>query len=85
MRVIDAARLMSLGYEPQKLRILRALDEDGVQAWYLPNRTLIIPGTNDAKDWRRNLSFAARPSRVLAQALGRGASGARWHLSLIHI
>jgi hypothetical protein len=81
MKVIDAARIMAAGYAPRgRLDVTRSLDEGGVQAHFLADGTLVVPGTNERTDWVSfNLRALPRASRALASALRRGASGARWH------
>lgn len=81
MQVIEAARIMAAGYAPHgRLNVARSLDAGGVQAHFLTDGTLVVPGTNERMDWVDfNLRTRPRPSRALAATLRAGASGALWH------
>ena len=71
MRLTVAADLVQRAYDDRLGgSVERAYDKDGVQAYLLKDRTLVIPGTNDTSDWRRNLNVGP---------IGRGASGRGWH------
>lgn len=81
MRILQAARLMELGYEKNPpLRITHALNKKGVQAFLLRDKTLIVPGTNELSDWLQyNLRLSLRPPKIRDLITRRGASGAIWH------
>lgn len=72
MKITDAANLIQSGYDRALGGQLAApaLDQGGVEAYLLTDGTLVIPGTNDHSDWRRNLTFGR---------VDRGASGTSWH------
>ncbi|MEL7115147.1 MAG: hypothetical protein AAGP08_06065 [Pseudomonadota bacterium] len=72
MKLEFAAELIQRGYDRDLGNMLAnaPLDKNGVEAYLLTDGTLVIPGTNDTKDWRRNLTTGAHM---------RGASRRTWH------
>jgi hypothetical protein len=61
MRVLDAANLVDKSYHNlDQLPIKHRYNKNGVQAYVLTDRTLVIPGTNDGLlDWDKNMGTAA--------------------------
>lgn len=52
--IMDAAKLMGRIYDEKarkKEKIRHSIDTEGVQAYYLADGTLVIPGTNESLDW----------------------------------
>jgi len=92
MKIRDAATLMEncYAYEVERkagakasslkhlMDVAQSYNVDGVQAYLLKDKTLVVPGTNEMSDWGR-YNLATR--RVWSQNLSReaGASGALWH------
>jgi len=72
MRITDAADLLTRAYDQGRGLNLAytPLNRNGVEAYLTTDGTLVIPGTNDRKDWWRNLNIGS------AQA---GASRRVWH------
>jgi hypothetical protein len=61
MNVFEAGDLIDKAYK-NKLgnKVKHTLDVDGVQAYYLHDGTLVIPGTNEKSDWKKyNLKIKA--------------------------
>lgn len=82
MRILDAAQLMERAYlAPHALPgPAVAFDKRGVQAFLLPDRTVVVLGTNEASDWWRfNARVGLRRPRLPELRRRRGASGAVWH------
>ena len=68
MELREAANLIQAGYDNTLgSSVLKAYDAHGVQAFVLKDRTLVIPGTNERRDWRTNFN------------VGKGSSGRIWH------
>lgn len=82
MQIIQAARLMEAAYRgPSAFSdVVDVLDHKGVQAVLLPDRTIVVQGTNEASDWWTfNLKVGLRRPRIAELRGRRGASGAVWH------
>jgi hypothetical protein len=71
MNVFDAGQLIDQAYKNKLGRkVQHKVDVAGVQAFYLKDGTLVIPGTNEKSDWTDyNLKFEAV----------KGDSGRYWH------
>ncbi|MEO1309050.1 MAG: hypothetical protein AAFV38_14370 [Pseudomonadota bacterium] len=73
---------MQKGYtrNAQGLPVRDAHLAKGVEAYLLTDGTVVVPGTNDPRDWRRfNLQIGLRTLRFANSAARPGASGIRWH------
>ncbi|KAB7610421.1 hypothetical protein F9L33_14060 [Amylibacter sp. SFDW26] len=79
MNVYDAGDLIDRAYNEKKKgarlkrlgsKILHQVDVAGVQAYFLKDKTLVIPGTNEPSDWA---DFNLRVESV------KGDSGRYWH------
>ena len=71
MKLRDAAILIQAGYDNSLgSNVRRKHDSNGVLAFLLKDKTLVIPGTNDKRDWRRNLRVGT---------VKKGDSGRMWH------
>ena len=93
MLILDAARRMEKAYEVDRLvrrknkklsELTHLLDVElslnvgGVQAYFLKDKTLVVPGTNEVSEWTRfNLNTRAKTAQAFAR--GTGASGTKWH------
>ncbi|MEM6759926.1 MAG: hypothetical protein AAF601_10650 [Pseudomonadota bacterium] len=64
-------------------RLRAALDSDDVQALYLDNGILLVPGSNSVADYLkfnlRVLNIGGKRYRLNDAATEQGASGTRWH------
>ena len=84
--LLDAADMVAETYAgTNKSDIETSIDVAGVQAVYLKNGTLVIPGTNEFADWFDfNLKFG-NTSTVEGHGLEvvPGDSGALWHAGFL--
>ena len=73
MRLTVAAELLQKAYDDKLGPLVRdRIDIDGAQAVILADQTLVIPGTNEARDWAEfNL------------AVSSGDSGRKWHAGFL--
>ncbi|SIS83110.1 hypothetical protein SAMN05421759_104138 [Roseivivax lentus] len=81
LKVLDAADLIRDAYANDLGdRVQTAIDIRGVQAYFLKDGTLVIPGTNEFSDW---FDFNLRFGNVDVQGHGfevvPGDSGTLWH------
>ena len=96
MKLLEAAKLMETGYEYDRqkragassadlkkvLQVSQSYNVDGVQAYFLPDKTLLVPGSNEVSDYPRyNLKTEAIWSQNLSK--GTGASGTKWHAGFL--
>ncbi|MEO0828927.1 MAG: hypothetical protein AAFY03_00510, partial [Pseudomonadota bacterium] len=82
MQVMKAAQIMKEAYEDGggRLTIKDSFDKAGVQAYLLPDRVIVVPGTNEFSDWTRyNLNISRRLAGFAEMTLRPGASGTQWH------
>ncbi|MEX0283395.1 MAG: hypothetical protein AB3N23_02180 [Paracoccaceae bacterium] len=83
-----AAQLAQASYKGQAHRslaprIANSLDENDVQAHFLDNRILVIPGSNSVMDYLkfnlRILNIGGKKYRIDDPSTAAGHSGTRWH------
>lgn len=82
MQLMKAARIMERGYNPngQGLNVRERHTARGVEAYLLRDGTVVVPGTNDPRDWKRfNFKIGLKTLRFANTAARPGASGIRWH------
>lgn len=84
--VKDAAVLAKASYAPSGIRnpdILNACPDDDVQAYFLSNGILLLPGSNSVKDYLRFnlrlLNLGNARLKLHDDATEKGASGTTWH------
>lgn len=85
MKILDAARIMAETYDGANDADVRMrIDIRGVQAVFLKDKTLVIPGSNELSDW---FDFNFDVTDPSADSLGfdvvPGDSGARWHAGFL--
>lgn len=84
--LLDAAQMVSETYAgTNTAKIDNTIDVAGVQATFLKDGTLVIPGTNEFSDWFDfNLNFGgARPTDGHGFEVVSGDSGALWHAGFL--
>ena len=83
MKCIQAAEIMAQVYqEAASADIAESIDVNGVQAVFLSDGTLVIPGTNEPSDWTKynfNLFGDARTGFTTVA----GDSGTAWHAGFL--
>lgn len=79
--LLDAAQMIAETYAGTNTsKIDNTIDVAGVQATFLKDGTLVIPGTNEFSDWFDfNLNFGVRPVDGHGFEVVAGDSGALWH------
>jgi hypothetical protein len=86
LSLLDAAKMVSENYAKTNTdEIETAIDVAGVQAVYLKNGTLVIPGTNELSDWfdfNLNIGGATQPDSHGFEVVP-GDSGAMWHAGFL--
>ncbi|MBM7068103.1 hypothetical protein [Actibacterium sp. 188UL27-1] len=82
MHLMKAAKIMQMEYNPnaQGLRVRDKHVARGVETYLLTKGIVVVPGTNDLRDWQRfNFKFDRWTLRFAGTATRPGASGIRWH------
>ena len=73
LNVFKAGQLIDEAYEGKLgSKVAHKVDVAGVQAFYLKDGTLVIPGTNEKSDWS-NFNFN----------VGKGEAGRTWHAGFL--
>lgn len=85
MKILDAAEWMNRVYYDRPAADIEAEISLGtVQATYLKNGTLVIPGTNEPKDWLTNLNlFGPRDRAEDGMPVMHGDSRLTWHAGFL--
>lgn len=86
LNLLDAAKMIEQTYaKTNDAEIERAIDVAGVQAVYLKNGTLVIPGTNELSDWFDfNLNIGGTTQlESHGFEVVPGDSGAMWHAGFL--
>lgn len=86
LNLLDAARMVAETYaRSNKADVATAIDVAGVQAVYLKNGVLVIPGTNEFSDWfdfNLNIGGADVPNGHGFEVVA-GDSGTLWHAGFL--
>lgn len=85
LALMDAANLIEDAYARRLGNIHTALDVRGVQAYYLTSGVLVIPGTNEFRDWFDfNLDMFTGPGhQTHGFEVVPGDSGTLWHAGFL--
>jgi hypothetical protein len=84
VRIIDAAKVMQAVYdETNDDDVKMRIDIRGVQAVYLKDGTLVIPGTNELSDWFEFNFDVISPTMGHGFEIVPGDSGAQWHAGFL--
>ncbi|MHA6326179.1 alpha/beta hydrolase family protein [Roseivivax sp. CAU 1753] len=85
LNLLDAAELIRDAYANNLGdRLHTTIDIRGVQAFYLKDRTLVIPGTNEFSDWfDYNLRFGHYDTPGHGFDVVPGDSGTLWHAGFL--
>ena len=85
LNMLDAARMVEETYAgSNKSDIETSIDVAGVQAVYLKNGVLVIPGTNEFSDWFDfNLNINDKAVSGHGFEVVAGDSGALWHAGFL--
>ncbi|SLN51770.1 alpha/beta hydrolase family protein [Pseudooctadecabacter jejudonensis] len=80
MNLMDAAELARLSYKGSTRLppVLTTIDEGHVEAYLLRDRTLVIPGSGELRDYTRS-NLVASAAKLKWPGIGTAAAAALWH------